>query len=145
MNKFVFLFYYLKKNFQADLADQEVLDLVELEIRELLDTYGFDCENSPIIRGSALLALQGDSSEYGTQSIQSLLDAMDNYFVLPERDYKSPFILPVDNVFNVSGRGTVTVGTIKRGVIKKGMEAELIGFDERIKTTISDIQVFSSN
>lgn len=127
--------------FKADLADEEVLELVELEVRELLEGYGFDGDKSPVIKGSALLALKGDSSKYGTPSIQALLDALDNFIPTPKRDYNSPFILPIDNVFNVPGRGTVVVGTIKRGVIKKGSEADLIGFDQTIKTFVTDVQV----
>ncbi|OXU27922.1 hypothetical protein TSAR_007581 [Trichomalopsis sarcophagae] len=130
---------------KADLVDEEVLDLVDLEIRELLDDFGFDSENSPVIRGSALLSLKGDTSNYGTPSVQNLLDAMDSYFSPPKRDYTSPFILPCDNLFNVPGRGTVVVGTVKRGIIKKGAEAELIGFDERIKTVLSDVQIFQKS
>lgn len=99
-------------------------------------------KNSPVIRGSALLALKGDTSKYGTPSVQYLLDAIDSYFSPPKRDYTSPFILPCDNTFNVPGRGTVVVGTVKRGIVKKGMEAELIGFDERIKTVVTDVQVY---
>ena len=112
-----------------------------MEVRELLEKFGFDCENTPFVKGSALLALNGDTSKYGTPSIQSLLDEMDKHFLPPERDLKSPFILPIDNVFSVPGRGTVVVGTIKQGIIKKGAEADLIGFGEKLKTIISDIQV----
>lgn len=131
---------------KAELADEEVLELVEIEIRELLENYGFDSENSPVIKGSALLALKGDSSKYGTPSVQALLDALDDYLPTPQRDYTSPFILPIDNIFNVPGRGTVVVGTVKRGIIKKGVEADLIGFDQSIKTVVTDVQVkFSFN
>lgn len=110
-------------------------------MRELLDGYGFNSLKTPIINGSALLALNGDTSEYGLPSIKSLLDALDNYIVAPERDYTSPFVLPIDNVFSIPGRGTVTIGTIKQGTIKKGIEANLLGFDEKMNTVISDIQV----
>ncbi|KAJ8678563.1 hypothetical protein QAD02_014350 [Eretmocerus hayati] len=130
---------------KADLADDEVLELVEIEVRELLDYYGFDGANSPVIRGSALLALQGDTSKYGVPSIQALLDALDHSVHVPERDFTSPFILPIDSVFTVPGRGTVAVGTVQRGIIKKGLDADLIGYDERIKTVISDIQIFKKS
>ena len=127
---------------KADIADKDIIELVEIEMRELLDGYGFDSSKTPIINGSALLALNGDTSEYGLPSIKSLLDALDNYVATPERDHTSPFILPIDNVFSIPGRGTVTVGTIKQGVIKKGIEANLLGFDEKMNTIISDIQIF---
>lgn len=103
--------------------------------------YGFDGLKSPLIYGSALLALKGDTSKYGVPSVKLLLDALDNYVPTPERDYTSPFILPVDNVFTVPGRGTVCVGTLKQGIIKKNMGADLLGFDEKIETNISDMQV----
>ncbi|XP_058810802.1 elongation factor Tu, mitochondrial-like [Phymastichus coffea] len=130
---------------KADLADEEMLELVEIEIRELLEKYGYDSENTPVIKGSAFLALQGDTSKYGTPSIQTLLDVLDSHLKTPQRDYKSPFILPIDNVFNVPGRGTVAVGTIKRGTVKKNAEAEIMGYDETTKTVISDIQIFQKS
>ena len=98
-----------------------------------------------MIRGSALLALNGDTSKYGTTSIKALLDALDSYIKTPERDLESPFLLPIDNAFNVPGRGTVVVGTIKRGTIKKGSETDLIGFDEQLKTVVTDVQVKHNN
>lgn len=94
-----------------------------------------------MIYGSALLALNGDTSPLGVPSLQSLLDALDSYIPTPKRDYTSPFILPIDNVFTIPGRGTVVVGTIKQGVIKRLVGADLLGFDEKIRTTIADIQV----
>jgi elongation factor Tu len=130
---------------KADQVDAEVLELVEIEIRELLCDFGFDGENSPIIIGSALEALEGKSTENGEPSIRRLLDAIDSYIPTPVRDLTSPFLLPIDNAFTVPGRGTVVVGTLKRGTIKRNAEAELIGFDEQIKTTVSDIQVFKKN
>lgn len=122
--------------------DDELLELVELEIRELLTEYGFDGAATPIVRGSALLALNGNKeSDYGVQSIKRLMDAVDNYIPIPTRDYKSPFLLPIDNVINVPGRGTVVVGTLTRGIIKKSSSADLLGFNQATKTTVSDIQV----
>lgn len=118
-----------------------MLELVEIETRELLTDFGFDGINSPVIYGSALLALKGDTSEFGVPSIRKLLDALDRYIPIPTRDYESPFILPIDNAFTVPGRGTVVVGTLKQGVLKKNDAADLLGFDEEIATTIGDIQV----
>ncbi|RZC42919.1 elongation factor Tu, mitochondrial-like, partial [Asbolus verrucosus] len=130
---------------KADLVDNEVLELVELEIRELLDEFGFDSENSPVIFGSALQALNGEDTEIGEKSIRKLLDVLDEYIPIPERDFKSPFMLPIDNVFLVPGRGTVVVGTILRGIMKKNASSELLGFDTKLKTTIGDIQVFKKS
>lgn len=130
---------------KADQVDNEILDLVEIEVRELLCDFGFDGENSPIIRGSALQALKGEESEYGEPAIRKLLDAIDNYIPTPTRDLTSPFMVPIDNAFTLPGRGTVIVGTVKRGTIKKNSEGELLGFDEARKTSVSDIQVFKKS
>ncbi|XP_043475773.1 elongation factor Tu-like [Leptopilina heterotoma] len=130
---------------KADVSDDEMMDLVEIEVRELLSNYGFDSDNTPFIRGSALLALKGDTSEYGVPSVKNLLNAMDDYLPNPTRDYTSPFVLPVDNFFNVPGRGTVVVGTIKQGIMQKNMHCHLLGFDEKIKTSVADIQVFQKS
>nr|UAM96086.1 elongation factor Tu [Hippodamia variegata] len=129
---------------KADLSDSEGLELVELEMRELLEKYGFSSE-CPIIYGSALAALNGDQNEYGEKSIRKLLDSIDDYIPNPERDFKSPFQMPIDNAFTIKGRGTVVVGTIKRGILKKNQECDLLGFDNLIKTTIGDIQVFKDS
>lgn len=126
---------------KADLVDDDVLELVELEVRELLDDYGFDGTKSPFIFGSALLALRGEDSELGEKSIHRLIEALDEYIPTPTRDLTSPFMLPIDNFFSVPGRGSVVIGTLKQGIIKKGDEAELLGFDRHIKTTVSNIQV----
>ncbi|XP_011313300.1 elongation factor Tu, mitochondrial-like [Fopius arisanus] len=125
---------------KADLVDDELLDLVEIEIRELLTNIGFDGCASPVVRGSALAALNGES--HGVQSVKRLMDAVDNYVPTPIRDYQSPFLLPIDNVFNVPGRGTVVVGTLKRGIMRKNDGADLLGFNNDTKTSISDIQIF---
>lgn len=130
---------------KADKVDKEVLELVDLELKELLTDFGFDGENSPMIWGSALLALKGDESEIGVPSIRKLLNALDTYIPTPTRDLKSPFLVPIDNFFTVPGRGTVVVGTLSRGVLKKNCEAELLGFDEEIKTTVSEIHVFKKS
>lgn len=137
-----YLVVYINK---ADVADSEMLDLVEIEVRELLENYGFDSENTPFIRGSARLALNGETSEFGVPSVKNLLNALDSYLPDPSRDYTSPFVLPVDNVFNVPGRGTVVVGTIKQGTMKKNMHCHLLGFDEKFKTSVSDIQIFQNS
>ena len=104
---------------KADVVDTEMLELVEIEAQELLENHGFDIDNTPIIHGSAKLALEGDTSEYGEQSIVKLISALDNYLDLPKRDLESPFLMPIDNMLQVKGRGTVIVGTVKQGVIKK--------------------------
>lgn len=122
-----------------------MLELVEIEMRELLSDFGFDGINSPIIYGSALLALNGNESEIGEQSIRKLLDAIDDYIPTPTRDLTSPFMLPIDNAFMVPGRGTVVIGTLKRGIAMKNAEAELLGFNQQIKTTLGDIQVFKKS
>lgn len=121
------------------------MELVELEIRELLDDFGFDGSNIPVIIGSALEALNEKDTEYGVKSIEKLLDTLDEYIPNPERDLKSPFLLPIDNAFLVPGRGTVVIGTINKGIIKKNTEAELLGFNMQIKTAVSDIQVFKKS
>ena len=128
---------------KADLVDEEFLELVEIEVRELLDHFGFDGTDAPFIYGSALLALNGDQGPLGEQSIYQLLEVMDTYLTPPSRDLISPFLLPVDNYFSVPGRGSVVTGTLKKGVLQRGAEAELLGFDRRIKTTASDVQVRS--
>lgn len=130
---------------KADVVDNEVLELVDLEVRELLDDFGFESENCPVIWGSALRALKGDASDIGEPSVRKLLDACDTYIPKPERDVKSPFVLPIDNTFSVSGRGTVVVGTLAVGTIKKNAESELLGFEKQIKTVVTDIQVFKKS
>lgn len=130
---------------KADQADKEMLELVEIEIRDILCDFGFDGNNVPVICGSALKALQGDESEIGEQSIHKLLDAIDNTIKTPVRDLKSPLLMPIDNFFTVPGRGSVLVGTIKRGILQKNSEVDLLGFDQQIKSTVSDIQIFKKS
>lgn len=130
---------------KADKVDNDVIELVELEIREMLSDFGFDGSECPVIVGSALLALEGDTSEIGEPSIRKLLDAVDSYIPTPIRDLTSPFMLPVDNSFTVGGRGTVVVGTLKRGIISKNDAAELLGHGEFIKTSVSDIECFKKS
>lgn len=130
---------------KADLVDNDLLELVEIEIRELLCEFGFDGDNAPVIYGSALLALNGDKSEYGEPSIDKLLHHLDTYIPIPERDYTSPFVLPIDNAFTVPNRGTVVVGTLTRGVLTKKMDAELLGFNQKMRTVVSDIHIFNKS
>ncbi|KAF5270862.1 hypothetical protein FQA39_LY08307 [Lamprigera yunnana] len=130
---------------KADVVDEEVLELVELEMRELLTDFGYDGENAPVVCGSALQALNDVDSNLGVKSIHKLLNTLDEYLLPPERDYKSPFLLSLDNVVSVPGRGTVVIGTLSRGVLNKGSSAELIGFDRKIKTSVADIQIFKKS
>ncbi|XP_053620326.1 elongation factor Tu-like [Plodia interpunctella] len=130
---------------KADAVDNELMELVEIEMRELMTDFGYDGNTVPMICGSALKALNGDQSEYGTQSIRKLLDTMDAYIPPIVRDIQSPFLMPIDNAFTVPGRGTVVVGTIKRGIMKRNDEANLVGFGYNIKTTLSDIQIFKKS
>lgn len=123
----------------------QVLELVDIEIRELLEDFGLNGNESPVIYGSALDALNGKDTEFGEKSIHKLLAAMDEYIPNPERDLNSPFLVPIDNLFSVRGRGTVVVGTIQRGVLKQKTPAEFLGFNLKLKTVISDIQVFKKS
>ncbi|NQX83086.1 MAG: elongation factor Tu [Mycoplasmataceae bacterium] len=120
--------------------DEEMFTIVEEEIKELLIQYGFDGENTPFIRGSALKALNGDA-EY-EKSIMELMDKVDTYFPIPERDNTKPFLLPVEDVFTITGRGTVATGRVERGKIKEGDEIEIVGIKETQKTTITGIEMF---
>ena len=116
---------YLNK---ADMVDDpELLELVELEVRELLSSYDFPGDDIPVIVGSALKALEGDKGEYGEESILKLLDAVDDYIPEPKRDIDKPFLLPIEDVFTISGRGTVVTGRVERGIIKVGNEVEIVG------------------
>ncbi|KAL1988946.1 hypothetical protein VTN96DRAFT_6935 [Rasamsonia emersonii] len=124
-------------------ADKEMLELVELEMRELLNSYGFEGENTPIIFGSALCALEGREPEIGEKKIDELLDAVDNWIPTPERDLEKPFLMPIEEVFSISGRGTVASGRVERGVLKKDSEVEIVGAQkEPIKTKVTDIETF---
>ncbi|HEY2745359.1 MAG TPA: elongation factor Tu [Polyangia bacterium] len=133
---------YLNKVDMIGAADQELLDLVEMELRELLSKYKYPGDDTPIIRGSALKALEGDTSELGTPSIQKLLDACDSFIPEPVRALDKPFLMPVEDVFTISGRGTVVTGRIERGIIKVGEEVEIIGFRDTQKTTITGVEMF---
>lgn len=128
---------------KIDLVDDELAELVELEVRELLEEYGYDSENTPVVRGSALKALKGDKS--GHDSILKLMEAVDKYIDIPFRDLSKPFILPVEHVFSARGRGTVAVGTLRDGIIKKGQQAQILGEGVTHKTAVSDIEVFKKS
>jgi len=122
--------------------DKELLDLVELEVRELLSKYEFPGDDIPIIRGSALKALEGDAGELGAGSIQKLLDAVDTYIPEPKREVDRPFLMPVEDVFSISGRGTVATGRIERGKIKVGEEVEIVGIRPTQKTVVTGVEMF---
>lgn len=130
---------------KADLVERDVLELVELEIRELLCEYGFDGDNAPVIYGSALLALNGDQSEFGEPSIDRLLNALDEYIPTPQRDFDAPFLLPIDNMFTVPNRGTVVVGTLARGILNKRDECDILGYGKKIQTAVKDLHVFNQS
>jgi elongation factor Tu len=122
--------------------DEELLELVEMEVRELLSSYDFDGDNIPVIKGSALKSLEGDDSAIGSGSIKELMDAVDSYIPSPERAVDQEFLMPVEDVFSISGRGTVVTGRIERGVIKVGEEIEIVGIKETQKTTCTGIEMF---
>jgi elongation factor Tu len=133
---------YLNKVDMIGEADQELLDLVELELRELLAKYQFPGDDTPIIRGSALKSLEGDASPLGTPSIDKLLEACDSFIPEPVRALDKPFLMPVEDVFTISGRGTVTTGRIERGIIKVGEEVEIVGFKDTQKTVVTGVEMF---
>jgi elongation factor Tu len=118
------------------------LDLVELEVRELLSRYEFPGDEIPIVRGSALKAMQGDEGEMGYGSIQKLIDAVDAYIPEPERAIAKPFLMPVEDVFSISGRGTVVTGRVERGIIKTGQEIEIVGLRDTQKTVVTGVEMF---
>jgi elongation factor Tu len=122
--------------------DKELLDLVELEVRELLSKYEFPGDDVPVIRGSALKALEGDTGELGTPAIQQLMEAIDGYIPEPKRDVDKPFLMPVEDVFSISGRGTVATGRVERGKIKVGEEVEIVGIRPTAKTVVTGVEMF---
>ena len=128
---------------KADMVDDaELLELVEMEVRDLLSSYNFPGDKTPIITGSALKALQGDTSEYGVPAVVKLVETMDAYIPTPKRDIDKPFLLPIEDVFSISGRGTVVTGRIERGICKVGEELEIIGIKPTIKTTCTGVEMF---
>jgi len=135
-----YILVYLNKADQVD--DAELLELVEMEVRELLSSYDFPGDDTPIVTGSALKALEGDESDIGVPSVIKLLDAMDSYIPQPERDMDKPFLLPIEDVFSISGRGTVVTGRVERGVIKVGEEVEIVGIRDTTKTVCTGVEMF---
>jgi len=122
--------------------DKELLDLVELEVRELLNKYEFPGEDIPIVKGSALKAVEGDTGDLGYGAIQKLLDAVDSYIPTPQRPVDKPFLMPVEDVFSISGRGTVVTGRVERGKVKVGEEVEIIGLRDTQKTVVTGVEMF---
>jgi elongation factor Tu len=131
---------YLNKVDMVD--DAELLELVEMEVRELLSKYEFPGDDIPIVKGSAKLALEGDKGELGEQSIMKLADALDSYIPTPERAIDGAFLMPVEDVFSISGRGTVVTGRIERGIVKVGDEIEIVGIRPTVKTTCTGVEMF---
>ena len=128
---------------KADMVDdEELLELVELEIRELLSSYDFPGDDIPIIKGSALKALNGDKDELGEDAVNKLMDAVDAYIPDPERAIDRPFLMPVEDVFSISGRGTVATGRVERGIVKVGEEVEIVGIKATAKTTVTGVEMF---
>jgi len=131
---------YMNKVDQVD--DPELLELVEMEVRELLSVYNFPGDEIPIVKGSALAALEGKDDEIGKNSILSLMDAVDKYIPQPERPKDQPFLMPIEDVFSISGRGTVVTGRVERGVVKVGEEIEIVGIKPTLKTTCTGVEMF---
>jgi elongation factor Tu len=131
---------YLNK---ADMVDDaELLELVEMEVRELLDSYEFPGDETPVVTGSALKALEGDTSELGEGSILKLIEAMDEYIPIPERPVDQPFLMPIEDVFSISGRGTVVTGRVERGKVRVGEEVAIVGIRDTTKTTCTGVEMF---
>jgi elongation factor Tu len=122
--------------------DDELLELVEMEVRELLSSYNFPGDDIPVIRGSALCALDDSNAELGRESILKLMQAVDDYIPQPERPIDKPFLMPIEDVFSISGRGTVVTGRIERGIVKVGEEIEIIGLKDTVKTTCTGVEMF---
>ncbi|SFK76783.1 elongation factor Tu, partial [Methylophaga sulfidovorans] len=135
-----YIIVYLNKADMVD--DEELIELVEMEVRELLDSYDFPGDDTPIIVGSALKALEGDTSEIGAPSIIRLAEAMDTYFPQPERAIDGAFLMPIEDVFSISGRGTVVTGRVERGIVKVGDELEIVGIKDTQKTTCTGVEMF---
>ena len=135
-----YIIVYLNKCDMVD--DEELLELVEMEVRELLSKYEFPGDDIPIIKGSALKALEGDAGDLGEASIMRLADALDAYIPTPERVVDKPFLLPIEDVFSISGRGTVVTGRVERGVVKVGEEIEIIGIKPTVKTICTGVEMF---
>ena len=135
-----FILVFLNK---CDLVDdEELLELVEMEVRELLSTYDFPGDDTPIIRGSALQALNGNDGPYGEASVLALVEALDTYIPEPERAIDKAFLMPIEDVFSISGRGTVVTGRVESGIVKVGEEVEIIGIKDTVKTTVTGVEMF---
>ena len=124
------------------LDDPELLELVEMEVRELLDAYEFPGDDTPVIQGSALKALQGDTSEIGSQAVLKLMEAVDTFIPTPERLIDRPFLMPIEDVFTISGRGTVATGRVERGIVKVGESLEIVGIKPTTTTTCTGVEMF---
>jgi elongation factor Tu len=135
-----FMVVYMNKVDQVD--DEELLELVEMEIRELLSSYEYPGDDIPIIRGSALHAMNGTQPEIGEQSIRALMKAVDEYIPTPARPIDMPFLMPIEDVFSISGRGTVVTGRVERGIVKVGEEIEIVGIRDTVKTTCTGVEMF---
>ncbi|XP_030264875.1 elongation factor Tu, mitochondrial [Sparus aurata] len=122
--------------------DKEMVELVEIEIRELLTEYGYDGENTPVVIGSALCALENREPELGVNAVMKLLEVVDSYVPLPKRELEKPFLLPIEGVYSIPGRGTVVSGTMERGIIKKGDDAEFVGHNRSLKSVVTGIEMF---
>jgi len=133
---------YMNKADMVAEEDEELLELVEMEVRELLSQYDFPGDDAPVIKGSALKALEGDESEIGTQSIFELVKALDDYIPLPQRNIDQDFLMPIEDVFSISGRGTVVTGRIERGKVKVGEEIEIVGIRPTTKTICTGVEMF---
>src|SRR5271156_3565149 len=131
---------YMNKVDMVD--DKELLELVEMEVRELLTLYKFPGDKIPIVKGSALKAMEGDAGELGELAIMKLMDAVDEYIPQPKREKDKPFLMPVEDVFSISGRGTVVTGRVERGVIKVGEEVEIIGLRPTLKSVVTGVEMF---
>ena len=127
---------------KMDLADPDLVELVEMEVRELLSNYGFPGDDIPIIKGSAVCALNDTQPEIGEQAILKLMEAVDSYIPQPERAVDKPFLMPVEDVFSISGRGTVATGRVERGIVKVGEEVEIVGLRPTVKTTVTGVEMF---
>src|SRR5690606_20217193 len=122
--------------------DPELLDLVELEVRELLSKYNFPGDDIPIVKGSALVALEGGDPKLGHDAILELMKEVDRYIPQPERPKDKPFLMPIEDVFSISGRGTVVTGRVERGIVKVGEEIEIVGLKATVKTTVTGVEMF---
>ncbi len=131
---------FLNKADQVD--DPELLELVEMEVRDLLSSYDFPGDDTPVIVGSALKASEGDTGPYGKEAIDKLLEAMDTYFEVPKREIDKPFLMPIEDVFSISGRGTVVTGRVEQGIIHVGDEVEIVGIKDTEKTTCTGVEMF---